>query len=221
MLGEEEHVAAPRAERRHFDLDDVDPKVEVFPEGSLCDRRLEITVGRRHQAHVARDLRIAADRPDCPLLQDPQKLGLQGEWQFADLVEQERPAIGLNEEAGAGRAGVGEGAAHVPEQLTFQQRLGYGGTVDGDEGASAAPAAFVERARDELLTGAALAGDEHGGIRVRDPFEEIIHRLHGRARATELCKPPSVPHDSFHPATLGVAPPAPGRERAYPYRAAW
>src|SRR5207245_2391259 len=196
VLREEEHVAAPGTEGRHVDLDDVDPKVEVFPEASPCDRGLEIAVGRRHQTHVARDLGIAADRPDCPFLQDPQQLGLQGEWQFADLVEQKRPAAGLDEEPGAGRAGVGEGAAYVPEQLTFQERRGYGSTVYGDERSSLPPAASVERARDELLAGPALAGDEHGGIRVRDPFEEVIHRPHGWARAAELRKPPRVPYDA-------------------------
>src|SRR5205807_5533131 len=142
------------------------------------------------------DLAVAADRRSYPRLQNPQQLGLQGEWQFADLVEQERAATGLNEKAGAGRAGVGEGAAYVSEELTFQERFGYGGTVDGDEGPSAAPAVSVECARNEFLAGAALAGDEHGGIRVRDPFEEVIHPLHGHARAAELCKPPSIPHDA-------------------------
>jgi len=37
------------------------------------------------------------------LLEDPEKLGLQFERQLADLVEEERPALGLLEPAEAAR----------------------------------------------------------------------------------------------------------------------
>ena len=73
------------------------------------------------EGHLAR----AADGADHALLQRAQELGLQAERHLADLVEEERAARRLDEEARAARLRVGEGAAHVAEQLALEQRLGH------------------------------------------------------------------------------------------------
>ena len=72
--------------------------------------------------------------------------------------------------------GVRERALHVPEELALEQRLGERAAVDGDERPCRRGPCVVERARDELLAGAALAGDQHGRIRLR----ELVHLLHQR-----------------------------------------
>ena len=63
----------------------------------------------------------------------------------------------LLEDALAIGDGAGERAAHVPEQLRLEQRFGDRAAVDGDERPRRAPAVRVDRARDQLLAGAALA----------------------------------------------------------------
>ena len=75
----------------------------------------------------------AADAVDLALLDGAQQLGLQADVHLADLVEQQRAAVGLLELADAPGDGAGEGALLVAEQLGFQQGLGDGGAVDGDE----------------------------------------------------------------------------------------
>ena len=59
------------------------------------------------------------------------------------------------------------------------------GAVDLHEGGGGARAARVDGARDELLAGAALAGDEDGRARRRDALDNRQHALDRRARADE------------------------------------
>ncbi len=50
-------------------------------------------MGRAHDAHVHRDLFPPADALEHALLQEAQELGLQGQREIADLVEEERAAV--------------------------------------------------------------------------------------------------------------------------------
>src|SRR5437867_10585776 len=178
VLREEEHVAPPRPQRRHLDVDHVDPDVEILAEAALLDSRLEVAVGRRDQVDVEGYLVVGAGGPHAARLERPQELRLEGERQVADLVEEERTPARLHEEPLARRVRVGEGAAHVPEELALDQRLREGRAVDGDEGARLPPSPLVESARDELLSGPRLAGDQHRGAGVRDAVEQLVHPPH-------------------------------------------
>ena len=77
--------------------------------------------------------------------------------QLAQLVEEERPPVGLEEEAAPRALGVGEGAPLVAEELALDQGLADGAAVHDDEGAVLAPALAVERPGGELLARARLA----------------------------------------------------------------
>ena len=75
--------------------------------------------------------------------------------------------------------GAGERAADVAEQLRLEQRLGDRRAVDLDERHVALRAAVVNGARDELLAGAGLAGDEHRALGIGDalgPADDLLHR---------------------------------------------
>jgi hypothetical protein len=60
-----------------------------------------------------------------------------------------------------------EGPFFVAEQLRLDQLLGDRRAVDGDEGALGAPRDTVDVAGDDLLAGAAFAGDEQRCARLR------------------------------------------------------
>ena len=53
--------------------------------------------------------------------------------QKTDFVEEQRAAVRGLEESGLGLARIGERAALIAEELCFEQCLGDGGAVDGDE----------------------------------------------------------------------------------------
>src|SRR5262249_1850036 len=89
---------------------------------------------------------------------------LERERGLRNFVEEERPAVGLFEEPLARLGGAGERSANVPEELALQERLGDGRAIDRNERTVGTTAVGVHRLGHELLAGAGLAGDEHGGV---------------------------------------------------------
>ena len=68
----------------------------------------------------------------------------------------------------------------MAEQLALEEPLGDRGAVEAHVGAGAAGAEVVDRLRDELLAGAALAAQQHGGAALRDDLggaEDLLHAL--------------------------------------------
>src|SRR5690606_15057746 len=91
---------------------------------------------------------------------DAQELRLQLERQLADLVEEERAAVGGAEAPGALAGRARERALVVPEELALEQPLGDRGAVDDDEGLLAARAPAVDGVGEALFARAGLAEDE-------------------------------------------------------------
>ena len=98
MLGQQQHVGAPSAQRRHVDLDHVDAEEQVLAEPLFFDGRLQVAIRGRQDPHVERHLLVAADRADLPFLQGPQQFGLHRQRHLADFVQQQRAAVGLQEQ---------------------------------------------------------------------------------------------------------------------------
>src|SRR6516165_5926958 len=117
---------------------------------------------------MRRDAREAAE---AALLQDAQKLGLRSGRQRRDLVEIDGPRLGDLEEALLGRNGARERAALVPEELALEELLGKIGGVYAYERTRRADRDVVDRARETVLAGAAVADDEDGGREVRRALE--------------------------------------------------
>src|SRR5690606_36828610 len=91
------------------------------------------TIRRRDDPHVDLAHVAAADAEHLAFLQHAQELGLELGTDLADLVEEERAAVGALEAAGAARHRTGERAALVTEELAIEQALGEHLAVDGDE----------------------------------------------------------------------------------------
>ncbi len=89
----------PLAERRHAHADDGEAVVEVVAEAALVDLALEVAVRRRDDAHVDALRCDVADAPDLALLERAQELRLELERELADLVEEDRAAVGRLEGA--------------------------------------------------------------------------------------------------------------------------
>jgi hypothetical protein len=62
-----------------------------------------------------------------------QQLGLQGQRHLADFVQKQRASSGFFEQAHVRRAGAGERAGLVSEELTFEELLRYRRAVHTDE----------------------------------------------------------------------------------------
>ena len=116
MLDQIGNVVAPVAQRRHEDREDVEPIEQVLAELAVLDLLQKVAVGGRDQPDVDPDGRAAADRIDLAILHGAQQLDLHVERQVADLVEEQRAAMRLDELAGVLLGGAGEGALLVAEQ---------------------------------------------------------------------------------------------------------
>ena len=98
VRGEERDVLAALAQRRDPDRHHGEPVVEVLAEAALGDRAAQVLVRRRDDPHVDLDRRRLADPPDLALLERAQELRLEPRARLADLVDEERAAVGLLEE---------------------------------------------------------------------------------------------------------------------------
>src|SRR5207247_11252606 len=106
---------------------------------------LEVLVGGREDAHVDLERAVAADPLELALLQDAQDLGLRLRPHVADLVEEERPAVGDLELALARRDRPREGALLVTEELALDQLARERRAVHLDERLRAPGAVVVVR----------------------------------------------------------------------------
>ena len=121
VLCQRQDVVATVRERRHLQFDDVEPVIEVFTETALPDGFPERCVGRRNDP----DVHLAGLAGPEPLelagLQHAQQLGLPGQGQIADLVEEQRPAVRGFEAAFARLCSPRVGACLGAEQFTLEQ----------------------------------------------------------------------------------------------------
>ena len=127
---------------------------------------VQVAIGGRDDAHIDLHRPLGADRIDFAFLQRAQQLDLHVEPQLADLVEEQRAAIGFLEFAQMLVGGAGEGALLVAEQDAFDQVLGDGAAIDGDEGLAGALRAALDGARDQLLADAEFAFDQDRECRI-------------------------------------------------------
>ncbi len=152
------------AQRRQPQAHHREAVEEVGAEGALVDRQPQVAVGGGDDARVDGLVAAVPHRLDLPVLQRAQQLGLGRGGELADLVEEERPAVGQLEGARAIRAGRGEGALDVPEELALHQVLGDRPAVSDDEGLLHALAHAVDLFGQQLLARAGLAVDQHRGV---------------------------------------------------------
>ena len=136
-------------------------------------------------AHVGLDRGAAADGGVFALLQHAQQARLRLHRHVADLVEEQRAALGLLEAAGGAGVGAGEGAALMAEQFGLNEVARDRRHVDGDERAVAPLAVVVQRARHQFLAGAGLAGDHHREVGLHQPRQHAVDFLHRRRAADQ------------------------------------
>ena len=81
--------------------------------------------------------RLAPTGSISPSCKRAQQLDLRVRRQFADFVEEQRAAVGLDEFAEVSFGGAGEGAFLVAEENRFDEIFRQRAAIDGDEGLAA------------------------------------------------------------------------------------
>ena len=175
VRGERGQILDPLAERGDHDREHGEPVEQVLAELARLDHRGEVAVGRRDDPHVDAERLDPADPEQLAVLDHAEQPHLDGLAELADLVEEERPEVGLLEPPLALRDRAGEGAALVTEQLGVDELGGHRTAVDAQERLVATLRALVDRAGDDLLAGARLAEQQDVEIARRDHVDAIEH----------------------------------------------
>src|SRR5262249_24084168 len=130
-----------------------------------------------------------AEAVDLVGLEEAEQLRLEVGADLGDLVEEHGAAGGGADDAVERAVGAGEGALAVAEELALEHLARDRGAVEGDEGPAAAAGGAVDRAREDFLAGAGLAGQEHSDVGGRDAArdrEELGHLLRDPEAAVGL-----------------------------------
>src|SRR5258705_13933658 len=77
----------------------------------------------------------------------------------------------------------GEGAAHMPEQLRFQERFWNRGAIESDEAGQAPRTVVMNRAGDDFFAGAGFPGNKNCAVGGRHGFKQLKHPRHSAALA--------------------------------------
>ncbi len=93
----------------------------------------KILVRGRQNAHVDVHQLRSADALEASLLEHAQQLGLRGQGQFGNFIQENRAAIGELHFSDLARSRSGIGAALVSEEFVFHQALGNRGAIQRDE----------------------------------------------------------------------------------------
>ena len=173
-------------QRLAADRNDVQPEEQILPELPLADRRLQIVVCRRQDSHIDRQGAGGADRLHLAVLQHPEYLGLGPRAHVADLVQEDRAAVSLNEFSDLACGGPGKRPLLVPEQLALDQLLGDRRAVHLNKGLPLSLAETMDLPGHQLLAHAALSGDQNGRAGRSGPGDSFAERDHGWAVADDL-----------------------------------
>src|SRR5436190_3969745 len=118
--------------------------------------------------------------------QEAKQHALHPQRHFPDFVEEDRAEMRRFHFPRFVAIRAGEAPLHVAEQLGLEERFRQAGTVDGRKHMACARTARVNAARDDLLPDAALARDEHLGIRACDTLHFLLQCEDFRAAADQF-----------------------------------
>jgi hypothetical protein len=184
-LRERQDVVGPVAKGRHGQLDDVEAEVEVLAERALRDGARQIGVRRADEADVGLARDVAAEPLEFARLQDAQELHLSRGREIADLVEEERAAVGFLETADAQLFRARIGARLGAEKLGLEQLVGQAAGVDLDERLVASARIHLHDLREALLARSVRSRDEDRRLGRRDLDGERHDFVHRRALVDE------------------------------------
>ncbi len=133
VADQQRQVFETRAQGRHLDGEHVEAMEQILAERALDDVLFEIAMSRGDDAHVTAHRHVVAHALEHALLEHAEQLHLHGGAHVADLVEEQRAALGDLEPALAGGDGAREGALLMAEQLALEQFGGDRSAVHRDE----------------------------------------------------------------------------------------
>ena len=164
-------------------------KIEVLAKLAVAYHLLQVFVSGRDDSHVRRQRLVATDPLERALAEKPQHLDLRRLVDFANLVEEQRAALGLLEPPDTTLMRASERPFLMAEQLALKQCRRQRSAVYSDHRTPRARAKLVDRLGQKLLACAALALDQDSRPRWRHLSDGIHHLLHRLRLANDVLEP--------------------------------
>ncbi len=188
LLGDSRQIFRTVAQRRHFQGELRQPVIEVAAEFSSVHQFLKILIGRRHQSHVHADLLAAAQPKIRHVVQHPQQLDLDLQFQVPNLVQKQRSLVGDLKESRLGGVGAAERAFFVAEQLALHQMLRNRRAIHVHQRPVAAQRVIVDGVGNHFFSHARLAHNQHRLRTLRHLLRQAYHPLEGIAADNGLVR---------------------------------
>ena len=128
----------------------------------------------RENADVGTTLLAAADALEDALLENAQQLHLHVDAHVADLVQEQRAAVGQLETPNARGQRAREGAFLVTEQLALEQLAWNRAAVDRDERPARARGQLMNAPGDQLFAATGLAANQHRAVVAGDLSHQLV-----------------------------------------------
>src|SRR3989454_8653032 len=176
------------AQRRQVDGNNVEPVEEVFAKAALAHQSHQIRIGGGQDANVHLDGFGTAQAHVLTLLNYAQQLGLGFRADGADFVEENGALVCHLEQAFLRGHGTRKCALEVAEQLGLEQVHRHRAGIDRHKGLVGSRRGGVDGLGDQLLSGAAVSGDQNRGARWGHLGDQIEHGQHVLALADNVWK---------------------------------
>ncbi len=157
---------------------------QIFTEFSGGSRDGKIEIGGCNDTDRHGYGFIAAETFKLAVLDHAQNLFLHRQTCIADLIQEQRAAVGHFKAAQTALAGTRESAGLDAEKFSLQKCFRKGRTIEFDDGTGPAAREKVHAGRRELFAGSALADDQHRPVQGRHPGKMIQMREKGRGLLT-------------------------------------
>ena len=178
MRHQQRDVLPPLAQRGNPQRQHVQPEKKIAAERAFVHGPFQIAIGRGQNSHVDGNALHASHRTNLLLLNRPQQLRLQVDWQLANFVQKYRASFSDRQQSVFRIRRPCESTADVAEQFAFDQRRHERPAIDRDERLVAENTGKVNGLRDQLLARAAFAQNQywmHALSRFRDDAVQFLH----------------------------------------------
>jgi len=163
-LNEKRNIFESFGERWNANLNGGEAIEKIFAESSGKNFGAQVTIGCGDQPDGDLLDFGRADALNFAVLNHTEKLRLYRQGSLANLIEKNRAAVGVFEEARAGVGCAGERAANMTKELALEKRVDQSGAIADRKALLRYRADLVNGARDEFFAGA--SGSDQQNVRV-------------------------------------------------------
>ena len=166
------------AKRRNCNPDYIKPEKKVLSEIAALNLCIEVQVSGGNYPYIHLYPAAAADTQEFAFLEETKEFFLNRNREFTDFVQKDSPAVGIFDLTGLSFICACEGPFFVAEEFAFEELLRNGRAVDRNKRLIGPWRFIMDRPGDEFLAGAALSGNKHARVALRNGLDQVEYLLH-------------------------------------------